>query len=214
MRPDGRKASMHKRRMDLFALEQSADNLYRLGGFPEYDQVFPSTLAMAILGSDCLCLVDGLKSRGRLVMDGGAARIEVRASLGTIDREDAIAHELGHLEKRLRSERVHENTEAECSYVGAALCARRDVFRERIRETTDFRELAEDFGTTETLIALRFGELTETPVAVVAPHLVRIRGREWSWPTESVIRRGIPGLRKTSFVDDRRRFALVAGGEQ
>lgn len=143
-------------------------------------------------------------------------RIWVSRSLSPAYELHAIAHELGHwLVRReglgtgdLREERMAD-------YVGAAVIAPRAAFRAAYRTFgEDLPMLAERFGITETGAALRLGEVTGQPLAVVSPQQVRVRGGngEWVWRDEHTVRewerRPIPGIRKVRLTDAPRRSML------
>lgn len=109
--------------------------------------------------------------------------IAVRASLAPAYREHAIAHELGHW--ALRQTRT-DDSEAGADYVAAALLM---PWRE-VRRAHDWRDLLTGRCVTETSALLRAGEVQATPVAVVTPHAVYVRGPEdWQWPTADELRR-------------------------
>lgn len=97
--------------------------------------------------------------------------------------------------------------------LAAALLAPRQQFLRALGED-GYRLpiLARRFETTESCVALRAGEVTGEPMALVAPRSVRVRGAEWTWPTERELRRGsLPGVRKVSLRTERPRFVLRAG---
>ena len=77
-------------------------------------------------------------------------------------------------------------------------------------------ELADVFRTTQSLVALRWGESTARPLALVRPGLVRVRNvREFAWPPDTVVQkwarvRPPTSLERTTLTDDRRRILLVA----
>ena len=109
-----------------------------------------------------------------------------------------------------------DDEEAAADYLGAALVAPRRAFASALRALgDDLAELAAVFRSTETAAALRVGEVTGRPLAVVAPHRVRVRGPEsWAWPDESTLRawarRGRVGVRRCRLRDDDRRMMLIA----
>jgi hypothetical protein len=80
----------------------------------------------------------------------------------------------------------------------------------------NYTKIAQWFVTTETCAALRFGEVTGEPLALISPRAVVVRGDEWVWPDERELRaiarrRVAPGIRKTRLRDDPRRLVLRAG---
>ncbi len=128
----------------------------------------------------------------------------------------AVCHEIAHTHLDVIGYR-DEDVELAADALGAALAMPRLAFRGAVAEygETSYEQLAFDFGVTQTAAALRVGEVIDTPIAVVTPGRVRVRGAEWGWPHEPMLRQiaqrpSIPGLRKTQFTDDRRRLALSA----
>lgn len=200
--------------MDIGDLEGCVEALYRLAGFDDDAVDFPSRVARRLLGPEAIVRVPGLKTFAALSRVNGEARIAVRQSLSQPRREHAIGHELGHWVLE-REGCDGEDLEGACDFIGAAIQTRRRVFRE-VAKHRDWTQLALDFSTTETLVALRYGETTGTPLAVVAPHAVRVRGDDFSWPEADEIRKRaksrsiIPGVAKARLRDDPRRVVLVA----
>ena len=126
-----------------------------------------------------------------------------------------LAHEVGHW-ALLRAGYVGDDEERHADYIAGALIAPRRAFLAALLELgPNLPALAERFRTTESLIALRRGEVTALPTALVRPGLVRVRSQlEFVWPSEAMIRRwaqGTPpkGLAKTRLTDDRRRVVLT-----
>lgn len=149
---------------------------------------------------------------GRLSMANDRHVIAIRRGLPFPIEEHTIGHELGHW--ILQREGLSPlDVEGACDYIGAAIQAPRDLFA-RVAHLS-IRELARDFSITETSAALRVGEVTGRPVAVVAPERLRTRGEAFDWPPEESLRRSsrraqLPGLAKTRIFDAARRFALMA----
>lgn len=196
-------------------LEGIATAAYREAGIdPEKPSVV--RLAKTLLG-------EGAIERGPRPIGGPAALIRVGASWRIVVARSlprayalfAVAHELGHYLLRREGFRGDDEERA-ADYVGGALLAPRDAFLAARRAYgPDLGELARAFGTTETGAALRLGEVTGQPLAVIAPKIVRVRGPlDWVWPDEATLRRWarrpIPGLRKVRLADDPRRVVLDA----
>lgn len=196
--------------MDAGDLEGMADAVCALAGVDDEDQLYPSAIAKRLFGPGAVVASQGLRARGRLSLVDGLHSITVRASLRREQMEHTVGHELGHWILRRYGVSEDPQVEIACDFIGAALVARRGIFRRAYR-TRSIEQLAFDFGTTETLAALRIGETIGTPIAVISPQVVRVRGDVWEWPSEIEIRRGAPtGLKKTSFRDDPKRFALTS----
>lgn len=196
--------------MDVVDLECCAEELYAMAGLDRDDVVRPSTIARKVLGPSCVIRVRML-AMGRLSWVDGEAVIAVRKGLSEPIEEHTIGHELGHWILR-RNGYAGDYEEACADFIGAALVAPRIPFAERARQTNDFKQLAFDFAAPETLVALRFGEVLNVPVAVITPREVYARG-EARWPHKDKIRgyarNPIAGMRKVRLTDAYRRTALV-----
>ncbi len=168
------------------------------------------SLARAVLGPHAVQTVppSALPSDACLVRVLGERRIVLRTGLDPVRRRFAIAHELGHHVLGLDSS-SRENEEL-CDAFAAALVAPGDTFRRAVATLgLDLPALARLFGSTESLVALRLGEVTGAPVALVAPGRVRIRGVDYGWPPAAELRRKrLPGVTKVRLRDDARRLAL------
>jgi hypothetical protein len=76
-----------------------------------------------------------------------------------------------------------------CDAGAAALLAPWRAFRRDIHSFgPEFAALARSYGLSPTAAALRFGECTGTPVAVIAPLSVRVRGVPRAWGTIAEMR--------------------------
>src|SRR5690606_30327780 len=101
----------------------------------------------------------------------GERRIYVRRGLSAARQRFAVAHELAHWALGLLS---GSEAEARCDALAACLVAPRRAFQRALRDTDCYGELAELFGSTESCVALRLGEVTGEPVALVTPSSVRV----------------------------------------
>lgn len=167
------------------------------------------------LGDGAILSVANMKGGDAcLIMLHGRPTICVRRKLSPTAFRWAVLHELAewHLQRvDYRGADVEHVAEA----LTAALVVPRDAYRRARRERGEsWEQLALDFMATQTCVALRHGEVTGEPLAVVAPATVRVRGREWTWPDEGGLRRLArevrPGLRRAVLTDDRRRVVLLA----
>lgn len=194
-------------------LEGIAEAAYEEAGMdPERPHV--PRLARALLGPEAI-------QRGPRPLEGPAAlvrvgknwRIVIARSLPPLYALFAVGHELGHWLLARHGFRG-EDEERAADYLGGALLAPRQAYSAAHRaHGDDFPALAGALSMTETGAALRLGEVTGTPLAVVSPGRVRVRGPEdWAWPDEETLRRWArrpaPGLRKTTLTDDPRRVVL------
>ncbi len=168
------------------------------------------------LGEGAVLVLRGMRGRdAQLITHHGRPTICVRPGLTKGSLRWALMHELAewHLQQHVgyRAEDAEEIAEL----LTAALVVPRETYGRALRERGEqWEQLALDFGTSQTCVALRHGEVTDEPLAVVAPLRVRVRGKEWTWPDErslrALAREQRPGLRRAPLTDDRRRVVLVA----
>lgn len=200
--------------MHQLQLEDLAEKAYSDAGL-DPQQPHVSRLARTLLGPKAIQKGPRLvRSPACLVRVGRQVYIFIAKGLKPVDALFAVAHELAHylIAKQGLSD---ENEEEMANALGAALLAPRPAFRAAFKRFgDDLPALASALSATETAAALRLGEVTGQPLAVVAPERVRVRGRGWRWPDESSLRqlarRPIPGIRKTRLRDDPRRVVLSA----
>ncbi len=124
-----------------------------------------------------------------------------------------VGHELAHWYYR-RTGYSGNDLELRCDALSAALLAPMPFFRSIRRRIVDVPDVAQALGTTQSLAALREGEVLGTPTALVQPARIRIRGDEWGWPSEDELRRyakaGHAALRKVRISDEPKRVVIVA----
>jgi len=167
-------------------------------------------LARRVLGGrDGVVAVPGraLPGDGALVRVRGRVQIYVKSGISTERVRWVVAHELGHLALGLdSSSRANEDA---CDAFAAALLLPRQAFGAALAEVgPSYAKLARWFVTTESCAALRLGEVTGVPLALITPKRIRTRGAEFSWPAD--LSRRVPGLKRATLRDDRRRVALRA----
>jgi hypothetical protein len=197
--------------MDLGDIEGEAALLLRQGGQDDGGPPRVLELARAILGRGGVEAVPhrALPGDGCLAVVQGERRIYVRTGLEPVRLRWVVAHELGHLALGLDSS-SRDNEDA-CDAFAAALLLPRRAYQAALREVgVSYTKLARWFVTTESCAALRLGEVTDVPLALVAPARVRTRGADFAWPAELVAGR-IPGVRRATLRDDRRRVVMRAG---
>jgi len=156
-----------------------------------------------------------LAPRGDAVLArvGSVWRVYLRPRLPPERARFALAHELAEWWLR-RTGYAGERVEDVANHLGAALVAPRSRVVRLVRARPTFAELASELEATESLAALRVGEVTGEPLALVSPALVRVRGEPWAWPPEDELRRArrgdVPrGLVKVS-LEERGRVVLRA----
>lgn len=199
-------------------LEGEAERLYRSVGCDPSEAVSPTLLARKLLGPGRVLTARASALPGDAVLARvyGEPRIYVRSKLTAERSRFAVAHELAHW--ALGDAADGDELERLCDALAAALIAPRRAFQSALRESGHrFAPIARWFVTTESCAALRLGEVTGRPLALVTPRLVRVRGDEWGWPPEPEIRqlaraKRLPGVRRAKLRDDPRRVALVAKG--
>lgn len=197
--------------MEPSDLEAAAESVFRLAG-QAVGRCSPVRLANC-LGINVVS-VPNLRQAGCLAMVGHVPTIAFRASLDAPRRAHVVGHELGHWVLSREGVRDSQWTEDWCDYIGGALVAPRPAIRRAFAAFgTAFSPIAASFRTTETLVALRMGEVTSQSVAVVAPQRVRARG-DAVWPAEDTVRawarRPGPGISSVRLQDDRKRVVLMA----
>jgi len=127
-----------------------------------------------------------------LVRFGAVWRVYLRCRLSTTQARFAVAHELAEWWLRRRGY-AGENVEEVANRLGAALIAPRPRVARLARFIPTFAELAAELESSESLAALRVGEATGEPIALVSPSRVRVRGDAWSWPPEAELQRARRG---------------------
>lgn len=122
----------------------------------------------------------------------------------------ALAHELAHVAMH-RCGLPFPHDERFAAAVAVRLLVPAGAYRRALRAGLDRAALAAAFRVRETCAALRLGEVTSEPVAIVTPTHVHARG-EWDWPAADVLRRMVrhraAWLRVEPLGDDRRRVCV------
>lgn len=189
-----------------------ARSLYERAGFDVEVAANPIALCEALLGAGCVEALhaSSLPGDGMLTFDGEHWTIVVRAKLSGYRLRFVVLHELAHWVLGPGA------TEDECDALAAALLVPRLVFLDALKECgQDLASLARRLNVTESFAALRLGEVTGEPVALITPTRVRVRGEDWGWPHEEALRQAAllvgPGLRKVPITDEYKRVVLRAG---
>lgn len=190
--------------------ESEAERLYLRAGIEPASGASPSSLVRALLGSRSIRFLteEWLPGGGTLARVGTQWRIYLRRDLPLEQIRFVALHELAHWALGAGA------AESDCDALAACLLAPRAAVERALRETgASYTRLSRWFGCTETFAALRYGEVTDEPLVVVAPASVRVRGREWSWPTDQELRAlakapALPGVRRARLRDDPARVAL------
>jgi hypothetical protein len=197
----------------MFDADAEAAALLRSQGFDPASPPPPYFLACGLLGSAHVVRVPGLRVRARWT----GHDLHVRDGLPRTAESYLIAHELAEyvLGRRLLQD---ELIEQRCDELAAALLAPAAAVRRALAVCgRSLPLLAEGLGTTQSIALLRLGEVTGTPLALVTPAKVHVRGSEYGWPGEAQLRviagHGTPvaGLERSVLTDAPRRVALLAG---
>lgn len=114
----------------------------------------------------------------------GAAPAGIVVYDGTIR---TLAHELAH-HACVYAGLPPPHDERFVAAVGACLTVPAAAFRRALRRDSATPGLALAFAVRETCVALRIGEVTGAPIAIVTPTRIYARG-DWEWPAEDVLRR-------------------------
>ena len=191
--------------------EKLAREVYRAAGRPDTKPADPVELARRILGEDAVIVARQLSSEGYLVPIAGRWRIVVRRGLTRRRLAHVVGHELGHW---VCQQAGVVDDEDRCDAIGAAIVAPAPAFRSVLaRRPPRLRDLAWAFSTSESLVALRYAEVTGEALALVTPDRVRLRGG-YDWPPENELRElarsgGRGELRAVRLRDDPRRVVLT-----
>lgn len=188
--------------------------IYDAAGFDMADPPGPVRLAKALEIDVKTAPRRHLWGHGTKVRIQGRRVIYVAPKLAPEHHAFAVAHEIAEWQLDGRED---DETEGLCDAVAAALIAPAPAFRWMLDDHgPDLITLAEGFSTTQSCVALRLGEVTGRPMALVSPRLVRVRGDDWGWPAEDEIRRlsrarSLPTeLTAVRLTDDPRRVFLQA----
>lgn len=185
--------------------EGAARWIYERAGIDPEAPPGPSKLAQALGIVVATAPRRAAWGHGCIVRQGEKWSIWLAPRLPEHHQAFAVAHELAEWAHRSRSEAVSEPL---CDATAAAILAPWTAFRAQLDGgAPDFPRLAAAFRTTESCVALRLGEVTGRPLALVTPAAVRVRGDEWSWPDEATVRRLVR-------ADDRHGLGLIRLGDE
>lgn len=197
--------------LEEWEIEGLADGAIRAAGLDPDERQDAIRLARKLVGPVKRLHAAGLPGDAVLCRVNGERRIYVRGRLTPAALRWATLHETaeavlddeGYRESDL--ERVADRLAAS---LGAPL---RAALRACRAVGDDWSELAGILVSTESSAALRFGEVTHEPLALVAPALIRYRGDAFAWPEEMTMRaKRTPGLVKTRLRDDMTRRVVRA----
>lgn len=214
---DGDERAVHHRSMDLWDAEGHARAIYERAGCDAANPPTMIGLARSLFGRHAVKRHRPFGTLAACVTNPstGDVTIFVAPKLPPNRVNFPVAHEI--VEWWLRREQ-HELIELAVDQAAAALMAPRQAFLPLYRELgpSGLADLAETFGTSESMIAMRIGEAAGTPLALVGPTFVRTRGDAWVWPPDAEVRRlakarsAPPEICRINLADDRRRTLLLA----
>lgn len=163
------------------AIEASAADIYRRARVDPGRVPSVASLCSTLLGSPPRYVV-GMRVEACLVRTFDAWRVWVRAGVSPERARWLVAHEIA--EWYYRRVHVHNSVkEGWCDALGAALVAPAPVIREALSvHGLDLPRLARSLKTTQSLVALRYGEVTHCPVALVRSDGASLRGEPRDWP--------------------------------
>jgi hypothetical protein len=188
-------------------IEATAQRLLREAGLPVTERPNPDQLARRLLGSPVrLVPPHVLRREAALARVSGQWWVFLRSDLAGERRAFALLHEVAHWAIGATA------AEDRCDALAAAMLAPRPAFLQALERHGSLQTLARAFATTESCVALRLGEATGRPLALVTPSSVRLRGAAYSWPSERDLRSrtALPGIKRARLRDDRTRAILTA----
>jgi len=192
-------------------IEGVVDSVYERLGYGRDEAKRPSTIARLLYGPSCLQYVTTMRALGHCGTRNGQPMIGVRSGLSRPRQEDAIGHEILHIELNIPHGEGRDELEWACDYGAAALQMPRRAYQHRInRLGPHWAQLATSFGVTETSACLRAGEVEDRPIAVVAG-IVRARGamqRRTERELRGFTRRPPPGIVSAKLGDERGRWVV------
>jgi hypothetical protein len=197
--------------------EEVAAEVFRLARVDPDETPGPLHLARRVFGPDNVRWAEGLWRDAKLAFSGGVPMLLVARRLPPRRVGFAVAHELAE-HVMARAEYMGDDVERIANAAAAAVVAPRKMFRRRyVAVGPAVSTLADAFATSETLAALRIGEVTDVPTALVDASSVRVRGEEYGWPPDDELRsrlraKALPKqLTEVPMPGGRRRTLLLAG---
>lgn len=189
-------------------IETTAQELLRTARMSLTERPNPDELARRLLGSTVRAAPPHvLRREAALARVSGQWWVFLRSDVTGARRGFALLHEVAHWAMGAAA------AEGRCDALAAALLAPKRAFIQVLdRIGPALPRLARAFDTTESCVALRLGETTGRPLALVTPRSVRVRGEGYSWPSEAELRmhQRLPGIRRAVLRDDRARALLTA----
>lgn len=201
--------------LDQSAIEGLAGDIYRAAHARPCRPEDPAKLASKLLGSGSVRFVgpEVLRRHNAAVARIGEEwRIYLRSDLDPVTQRFSIAHELAEwflARHGIDAPEVEHSADAVAAAIlvplryARAACAARGP---------RWKQLAMDFSTTESCAALRYGEVTGHPLALITASSIRERGAPLLWPSDDELRSDTPcpGIKKARLRDDPCRLVASA----
>lgn len=204
--------------MELLGDDGDAEMIFRTAGFDPADPPGPAALVERILGDDAIRYASRLPpGDAMLIREDQHWRILIRHGLSPVRETWALAHELA--EYYLRMFMAEPDIEHAANRLAACLLAPRPAFIHAVSCLGHHPHgLAKAFIATESCMVLRRGEVFGTPVALVTPTTIHVRGECWEWPSERMLRNFVhsahtKGFTRLRLSDDPRKIAIIAEHE-
>lgn len=203
--------------LDHGELENLAEWAYRAAGLDPETPAAPLELARLLIaggGSVPVARCPQLRTPARLARVGSEWRIYVRERLDRTAMRWMVAHECA--EWILNQEGYEAaDVEQKAQSLAARLIAPRPATIVAIRAGLDFPEMAEAFSLSQSSAALRHGEISNQPTALVTPQAVYYRGASFTWGSDDAVRQlatcaVAPGIVRAQCSDNLSRIALRA----
>lgn len=168
-------------------IDLAAEQVIALAGYEKWDVTPAIDVGLGWLGDNGVVFVPGLPVAERVCFDGAIAQVQLRAGEPDPVSQWDCGHALGHVAaKRFGWGLEGSELEQACDLFAAAVLMPRLPYAAALHEFgEDWAELAVVFAVTETAAALRAGEVTGRPIAVVGPLTARGRG-DATWTTEEL----------------------------
>ncbi|MFA4900946.1 MAG: ImmA/IrrE family metallo-endopeptidase [Brevundimonas sp.] len=166
-------------------IDRLSDDIYRSAHLDPSEPAPPNALCRHLFGR--VPEFARINCDASVALVRGQWRLFVRRGLPVSRLRFAVLHEVAHI-IYWGCGMVHDDLEARCNRLGAALAVPRLAFLRAAHRSHDVAHLAEAFGATQSLVLLRWGECEGKPIALIEPSAVHTRGRKYPWPDEHGLR--------------------------
>jgi hypothetical protein len=194
-------------------IEGEAEGILSAEGFALDEPPDLEILARCIVGCSRVVDARGLRVPAQYLHE--IRTIQLRPGMSPRRRRYLLAHELAERHLVLHCYE-RDDVERLADSIAAAIVLPRRAMRAAVGEVgRHLLELSDLLGASQSVVALRLGEVTGSPLALVTPRRVHVRGEPWEWPSEAELRqlaRGpLPeGMERDEVSDAPRRWVLTA----